>query len=265
MPENKVLYRGSLLTEHDIYLFKEGNHFKLFEKMGSHLIKVDGAEGTHFALWAPNAEAVSVVGDFNGWNRDSHPLRVRSDGSGIWEGFIPGLGNGTIYKYHIQSRENGYRVDKGDPFAVLWEAPPGTASIVWDLEYEWGDGRLDGKTAPHTNALNAPHSVYEVHLGPGGVFLKRGTGPSTYREMAPTWWTMSRTWVLPMWSSCPSWNILFTAPGGIRRWATLLPPPVWHATGFHVSHRSAAPERNRRHPRLGAFAFSQRRARTCLF
>ncbi|GKT10578.1 1,4-alpha-glucan branching protein GlgB [Desulforhabdus sp. TSK] len=183
MPENKVLYKGSLLTEHDIYLFKEGNHFKLFEKMGAHLVKVDGAEGTHFALWAPNAEAVSVIGDFNGWDRDSHSLQVRSDGSGIWEGFIPGLGNGTIYKYHIRSRENGYRVDKGDPFAFHWETPPKTASIVWDIQYEWGDDAWMKKRAA-ANALNAPHSVYEVHLGSWRRVPEEGDRSLSYREMA---------------------------------------------------------------------------------
>ena len=112
-----------LITDHDIYLFKEGSHFKLYEKLGSHIVMVDGVPGVFFSVWAPNAEAVSVVGDFNGWKREAHPLTVREDRSGIWEGFLPHLGKGTVYKYHIRSR-NHYRVDKGDPFAFLSEPLP---------------------------------------------------------------------------------------------------------------------------------------------
>ena len=129
----------SLFAGHDIYLFKEGNHFNLYEKLGSRLMTIDGVEGTYFALWAPNAVKVSVVGDFNGWNRESHHLSARLDESGIWEGFIPGVEQGMVYKYHIVSRYNGYSVDKGDPFAFCWEMPPRTASVVWDLKYEWND------------------------------------------------------------------------------------------------------------------------------
>ncbi len=183
MGQTNVLYKGSLLTEHDIYLFKEGNHFKLFEKMGSHVTTVDGVRGTHFAVWAPNARAVSVMGDFNGWNKESHPLKVREDSSGIWEGFIKGLGNGTIYKYHIVSRENGYQVDKGDPFAFHWETPPKTASIVWDINYEWGNG--DWMQKRHTaNALDAPYSIYEVHLGSWRRVPEQEDRSLSYREMA---------------------------------------------------------------------------------
>src|SRR5262244_1722933 len=127
----------SLITDHDIYLFKQGNHFRLYNKLGSHPVNINGEDGVFFAVWAPNAERVSVIGDFNGWDRDTHPLHPRG-GSGIWEGFIPGLGKGTIYKYAIASRYHGYRVDKADPFALRAETPPRTASIVWDLSYEWG-------------------------------------------------------------------------------------------------------------------------------
>ena len=123
----------SLLTDHDIYLFKEGNHFRLYEKLGSHLISVGGMQGTLFAVWAPNAKRVSVIGEFNDWNKESHPLKVRDDASGIWEGFIPGVGEGALYKYHIVSRFNGYEVDKGDPFSFGWEVSPQTASVVRNL------------------------------------------------------------------------------------------------------------------------------------
>ena len=128
----------TLLTDHDLYLFNEGSHFRLYEKLGAHPMMVDGIEGTYFAVWAPDAERVFVVGSFNDWDKTSHPLYPKGQ-SGIWEGFIPGVGKGTLYKYHIISRYNGYRVDKTDPFSVFNEIPPKTASIVWDLEYAWGD------------------------------------------------------------------------------------------------------------------------------
>jgi 1,4-alpha-glucan branching enzyme len=183
MENGNVIYDGSLLTEHDIYLFKEGNHFKLYEKMGSHIVSVGGREGVHFAVWAPNAEQVSVVGDFNAWSRDSHRLKVREDSSGIWEGFIPGLGNGTIYKYFITSTHFGYRVEKGDPFAFRWETPPGTASVVWDLTYGWNDGYWMAKRY-QANALDAPLAAYEVHQGSWRRVPEDGNRSLSYRETA---------------------------------------------------------------------------------
>ncbi len=106
-----VIHKVNFITDHDIYLFKEGNHHRLYDKLGAHIITNDEKSGAVFVLWAPNAESVSVTGDFNGWNRESHPLKVRNDGSGVWEGFIPGIKNGDIYKYHIHSRHNNYKVD----------------------------------------------------------------------------------------------------------------------------------------------------------
>jgi 1,4-alpha-glucan branching enzyme len=162
--QSSVVAGFSLLTDHDIYLFKQGNHFRLYNKLGAHIVEVDGVEGTFFGVWAPCAATVSVVGDFNKWNAQSHPLMLRGDGSGIWEGFIPKLGKGSIYKYHIVSNHNGYVADKGDPFAFYWELPPHTASMVWDLDYDWGDAEWRKKQAER-NSLNAPMSIYEVHLG----------------------------------------------------------------------------------------------------
>jgi len=178
----KVLHGITRLTEYDIYLFKEGRHRRLYEKLGAHLMEVDGLQGTYFAVWAPNAQEVSVIGDFNGWSPGAHPLAVRWDGSGIWEGFIPGLQKGTLYKYHILSRHGGYRADKGDPLAFYWQRPPETASIVWDLQYQWHDQEWMAQRA-RRNSLRAPMSIYEVHLGswrrgPGGRWLG-------YRELAP--------------------------------------------------------------------------------
>ena len=162
--QSQVLMTFSLLTDHDIYLFKQGNHFRLYEKLGAHIAEVDGVAGTYFAVWAPCAATVSVVGDFNGWNPHSHPLGGRWDASGIWEGFIPGIGKGSVYKYHIVSHHNSYTVNKGDPFAFFWELPPNTASVVWDLDYNWGDAKWFNKQAKK-NSLNAPLSIYEVHIG----------------------------------------------------------------------------------------------------
>lgn len=178
-----VVYEGSLLTEHDIYLFKEGSHFKLFEKLGAHPLEVKGTSGTHFAVWAPNAEQVTVMGDFNEWNKTSHPLRGRGDGSGIWEGFLQGLDGGSVYKYHIVSRHDGYRVDKFDPFAFRSQMPPETASIVWDLHYDWNDAEwMRGRHK--ANALDAPVSIYEMHLGSWRKLPEEDDRPLTYREMA---------------------------------------------------------------------------------
>jgi 1,4-alpha-glucan branching enzyme len=177
-----VRYDFSMLTEDDVYLFNEGSHYRLYQKLGAHLWNVDGQEGVCFAVWAPNAEYVSVVGDFNGWNRGSHALRVRGE-SGIWEGFIPGLRRGELYKYHIASRYDGYRVDKTDPFAIYRQVPPDTASRVWDLQYEWGD-REWMEHRHRRNSLASPQSIYEVHLGSWARVPEEDNRPLTYRELA---------------------------------------------------------------------------------
>ncbi len=182
MEKSNVIYDASLLGDHDIYLLKEGNHFKLYDKMGAHTGAVEGMDGTHFHVWAPNAERVTVMGDFNGWSPESHSLKVREDGSGVWEGFIPGLGQGDSYKYHIFSRYNGFRADKGDPFAFYSENPPMTASTIWELGYEWEDEAWM-RERHKANALEAPYSIYEVHLGSWRNIAEEHR-PMTYREMA---------------------------------------------------------------------------------
>ncbi|MBU2636806.1 MAG: 1,4-alpha-glucan branching protein GlgB [Bacteroidetes bacterium] len=177
-------HEQTLLTELDIYLFKQGNHAKIYEKLGAHHVIVNGVEGTHFAVWAPNAKKVSVVGDFNGWNNDANLMNVRWDDSGIWETFIPGLASGTLYKYRIVSNDNNYQVTKGDPHANYWEISPKTASVVWDLYYEWGD--LEWMNNRHKkNSLNGPYSIYEVHFGSWRRVPEEGNRSLTYREMAP--------------------------------------------------------------------------------
>jgi len=174
----------TLLTDHDIYLFREGNHFRLHEKLGAHPMTEGGTEGVYFAVWAPNAEFVSVVGDFNEWDPQSSPLGPRWDQSGIWEGFIPAVGKGALYKYHIVSQNNHYVVDKGDPFAFCWEISPQTASRVWDLHYTWGDEEWM-RDRHRVNRLDSPISIYEVHLGSWRRVPEENNRFLTYREMAP--------------------------------------------------------------------------------
>ncbi len=178
MAENVTLF-----SDQDIYLFKQGNHFRLYNKLGSHIVTAGNTQGAYFALWAPNAKSVSVVGDFNNWNKKSHYLQRREDDSGIWEGFLPGIAQGASYKYHLVSRYNNYSVDKGDPFAFRWESPPETASRVWDLAYTWGDGTWM-KQRHKSNALDAPMATYEVHLGSWRRVPEEGNRFLTYREMA---------------------------------------------------------------------------------
>lgn len=160
---NKVISH-SLFTDFDIDLFKAGKHFRLYEKLGAHLLTLDGIKGVYFAVWAPTAHSVSVVGDFNYWTQGEHNLEVRWDESGIWEGFIPHLTKGTTYKYKIQSNNDGIVTEKSDPFAFYCENPPNTASVVWDLEYKWKDTKWMN-SRENFNGLDRPYSVYEVHLG----------------------------------------------------------------------------------------------------
>lgn len=175
--------RVSRLSADDLYLFNEGTHVRLYDKLGAHPTALDGVAGTYFAVWAPNAQRVSVVGDFNGWRPGAHGLRLR-DSSGVWEGFVPGVTRGALYKYHIESRHAGYRVDKADPFGFYFEEPPRTASIVWNLDYPWNDAAWMTSRA-RRNALRAPMSVYEVHLGSWMRVPEEGNRSLTYREAAP--------------------------------------------------------------------------------
>ncbi len=153
----------SMFTSYDIELFKSGKHYRLYEKLGSHIVEHHGIKGVYFAVWAPNARYVSVIGNFNSWNNGANRMSARWDGSGIWECFVPHIGNGEVYKYFIHSNNNE-TMEKGDPYAFFWEVPPMTASIVWDIKYKWSDSKWMKKRAAH-NSLNAPYSVYEVHLG----------------------------------------------------------------------------------------------------
>ncbi|OYQ38094.1 1,4-alpha-glucan branching enzyme [Flavobacterium cyanobacteriorum] len=171
----------SLFSEFDINLFKAGKHYRLYEKLGAHLTEVDGIKGVYFAVWAPSAKAVSVIGDFNYWLEGEHPLFVRWDGSGIWEGFIPGVDKGTKYKYKIHSHHNDIKTEKADPFAFYCEKPPHTASVVWNMQHKWKDTRWMGSRS-EKNRLDGPFSVYEVHLG--SWRRAEGNRMLTYIELA---------------------------------------------------------------------------------
>ncbi len=151
------------LSDFDLYLFAEGTHTRAYEKLGAHLGKRDGRLGVQFAVWAPNAERVSVIGDFNDWNITADSMRPSS--AGVWEGFVPDIGPGAVYKYHVVSRDSSYVVDKADPYGFAAEIRPRTASRVWDLEdYSWLDHSWMSNRA-NNNSLNSPISIYEVHLG----------------------------------------------------------------------------------------------------
>ena len=158
--QNSSVY--SRFSDFDVNLFKAGKHYKLYDKFGSHVVEHNGVTGTYFAVWAPSARYIAVIGNFNGWNKEVSPMNVRWDSSGIWELFIPHVGQGEAYKYFIVSN-NGRELEKGDPYALRWEHPPKTASIVWSTWHEWQDADWMKTRADH-NALNRPWSVYELHL-----------------------------------------------------------------------------------------------------
>ncbi len=173
----------SLLTNDDLFLFNEGTHSQLYEKLGAHRTQIHGQDGVHFSVWAPNAERVSVIGDFNNWAIRKNPLQLREN-SGIFEGFLPGVQRGANYKYHIESREQGYRVNKADPFGISCEVAPHTGSFVWDLDYEWHDQSWMQRRGKH-NHRQAPQSLYEVHLGSWRRSADDPDRVLSYREISP--------------------------------------------------------------------------------
>lgn len=183
MTANQKLPSPPWLTDDDIYLLNEGTHNRLYAKLGAHLGVVNGVSGVFFAVWAPNASGVSVIGDFNRWDNAANLLSLKGN-SGVWEGFIQGVGSGAIYKYSIRSSIGNYEVEKADPFAFCAETPPKTASIVWDLDYEWQDGEWMKNRTPRMEP-DHPVSIYEVHLGSWRRVPGKGNRWMTYREIAP--------------------------------------------------------------------------------
>lgn len=174
---------GQVFTDYDLYLIGEGSHYKKYEKLGAHVTEIGGVKGVHFAVWAPNAKSVSVIGDFNGWDNRRHPMRLLVE-SGIWEIFLPGLGEGELYKFDIKSRYHGYHAVKADPYGFYFEMRPKSASIVHDInKYFWGDKKWM-KKRERRNWFEAPVSVYEVHLGSWMRCMEEGNRFLTYRELA---------------------------------------------------------------------------------
>lgn len=170
------------ICSEDLERFSKGEHERIYEVLGAHCVELDDGVGTHFAVWAPNASQVSVIGDFNGWDNSADPLN-RLRGSGVWEGAVTGVEAGAVYKYHIASRRKGYVVDKADPVGFSYEVSPNTASVVWDLAYQWGDADwMAGRK--QRNALSSPISIYEVHLGSWKRVQEEGDRSLTYRELA---------------------------------------------------------------------------------
>jgi len=171
------------LTDFDLHLLGEGSHYRSYEKLGAHLTELEGKPGVRFAVWAPNAQYVSVVGDFNSWNRDTHPMRPRG-ASGIWEAFVPDIGHGDLYKYFIRSNYHDYEAEKIDPYGFSFEVRPRTASQVWSLDgYEWEDEHWMA-TRGEKGRRDRPISVYEVHLGSWRRAPETNSW-LTYRDMAP--------------------------------------------------------------------------------
>jgi 1,4-alpha-glucan branching enzyme len=171
------------LGDWDLHLFNEGRHHRLYDKLGAHAVVLDGKPATYFAVWAPNAQDVSVIGDFNDWKPMAHPLKARAR-SGVFEGVLPNVGKGARYKYHVSSLHHGYQVDKTDPFGIYHELAPNTASIVWDLDYTWSDDAWM-KTRKARSARDAPISIYELHIGSFRRVPEEKDRFLTYRELAP--------------------------------------------------------------------------------
>jgi len=175
-----MVLHHTYFTDFDLNLFAAGKHTRLYDKFGSHLTEINGQQGVYFAVYAPSARRVEVIGNFNHWNGKQHALHVKWDGSGIWEGFIPDIKNGDLYKYRIYSNHDEKIREKADPFARKYESPPKSASVVWADDYKWSDKKWVSKRKKH-NHLDAPISVYELHLG---SWKKKDGRSLQYTEMA---------------------------------------------------------------------------------
>ncbi|MEO1517410.1 MAG: 1,4-alpha-glucan branching protein GlgB [Bacteroidota bacterium] len=183
MSQQQDTQHKSLISDYDISLFRSGKHFRLYDKLGSHVTTFDGQKGTFFAVWAPNATQVAVSGNFNNWDATSHQMSPRWDGSGIWELFVPGIGHGMLYKYTLITQQ-GHKLEKSDPFARFYEVPPKTASIVWEIDdYKWNDKKWM-KERKKKAGKPQPYAVYEVHLGSWKKQQEDGNRSLSYRELA---------------------------------------------------------------------------------
>jgi 1,4-alpha-glucan branching enzyme len=174
---------GRVITDFDLYLFGEGKHTRIYQRLGAHLMRVGAAAGVHFAVWAPNAERVSVVGDYNGWDGRVHPMRVLG-ASGVWEIFIPGISEGQRYKFEIRSRASGELLLKADPYGFAFEVPPRSASVVADTRYEWRDAAWFDQRRDANGWFAQPMAVYEAHLGSWARIPEEHDRYLTYEELA---------------------------------------------------------------------------------
>jgi 1,4-alpha-glucan branching enzyme len=174
-----------ILTDYDLHLFNEGTHLRAWEKFGSHRMAVDGVAGVHFAVWAPNADRVSVIGDFNRWDGRVHVMRPLAS-SGVWELFIPDLPEGACYKYEVRTRA-GHLLEKADPYGRRFEVPPNSASVIWtEGRYQWGDDEWLRDRPSFAGWHERPMSIYEVHLGSWKRVPEEGNRYLSYRELSET-------------------------------------------------------------------------------
>jgi 1,4-alpha-glucan branching enzyme len=192
---------GRVITEYDIYLFAQGRHTRIYDRLGANLMRIGDADGVHFGVWAPNADRVSVVGDFNAWDGRVHPMR-RLGASGVWEIFIPGVGAGDRYKYEIRSMQHGEVLLKADPYGFLFEKPPLSASVVARRDHAWGDAEWLIERAGCNAWFERPMAIYEVHLGSWARVPEEGNRPLTYTEMPIGSFRTSRRWATHISSCC---------------------------------------------------------------
>ena len=250
------------LTEHDIYLFREGTHFRAYDRLGAHLATRGGEQGATFAVWAPNARQVSVIGEFNDWRPRCAPARRTSRPERHLAGFRARARRGARYKYHIVSRFNDFETEKADPFGIRTETPPQTASIVWDLDYAWNDVSWQERAAAPTRWPRRCRST-KCTRARGGASRKRATARSRYREIAHALARLrDARWASRTWSCCRSWSTRSTARGATRRRATSRRPrAIGTPQDFMYLVDHLHQQRHRRDSRLGAVALPHRRAR----
>ena len=247
---------SNLLSDDDIRLFSAGCHHRLYDKLGARLGKQDEHDGVYFAVWPPNADRVSVFGDFNSWRRDANPLQLRTS-SGIWGGFVPGSGDRTVYKFHIVSRSNGYAVDKADPFGFQHQEAPQTASVVRNLGYAWGDADWMQSRSVH-NSLSSPISVYEVHLGSWARVSDEGNRFLSYLEMADRLVPCEGTRVHARAISPGNGTPILRVVGLPDDRVLCTYEPLWFSSRAYVLDRHVSPSWDRRVSGLGPVAFPER-------
>ena len=240
-----------ILTDYDLHLFKEGNHHRIYDKLGAHYHEFEGIGGICFAVWAPNDKRVSVIGDFNMWDGRRHVMRVRQ-GVGVWEIFVPGLPMGSSYKFEIKSKQ-GSLIEKADPYAFASEVRPKTSSIVYDYnKYEWNDAEWI-ENRKKGNLAEGPMSVYEVHLGSWMRVPEDNNRFLTYRELAVR---------LTDYRTASSGRAPLRRFMGLSGHGLFRPHQSFrNAERLHVLRRLSSPERHRHNRRLGAGPLSERLAR----